>query len=90
MENLTNEDTISPAQENGDENKIAELSKKGYALIKENKMHEAKEAFKNILALDTNNNYALVGLGDAERKENRFNEAAAYYSRCLIRSCRLL
>lgn len=62
---------------------ISELSKKGYLLLKENKVQEAIDAFKKILAIQENNNYALVGLGDCQRKQNNFNEAIDYYSKCL-------
>lgn len=63
--------------------KISELSKKGYQLIKENDIEGAQNAFKSILELEENNNYALVGLGDIERKQNRFNDAINYYKKCL-------
>ena len=64
-------------------NKISDLSKKGYQLIKENDIQGAKKAFNEILEIEENNNYALVGLGDTERKQNRFNDAIMYYKRCL-------
>ena len=47
---------------------IAELSKKGYQYLKENRIEEAEECFARILERDRENNYALVGLGDAARK----------------------
>ena len=62
---------------------IAELSKRGYHLLKDNRIDEANEAFQTILSLEENNNYALVGLGDAERKQNHFREAIKYYTQCL-------
>ncbi|MCL2879729.1 MAG: tetratricopeptide repeat protein [Treponema sp.] len=62
---------------------IAELSKRGYQLLKENKITEAKDCFTKILLLDSNNNYALVGMGDAARKFGNSSEAIAYYDRCL-------
>lgn len=64
-------------------NDIAELSKRGYQLLKENRIAEAKDAFSSILVLEPDNNYALVGLGDSERKQNRFREAITYYQQCL-------
>ena len=64
-------------------NEISELSKKGYMFLKENKIHEAEQAFNEILALEENNNYALVGLGDSARKQNHFHEAIDFYSKCL-------
>ena len=63
--------------------KITELSKKGYQLLKENDTEGARSAFMSILDIEENNNYALVGLGDIARKQNDFNEAIAYYNRCL-------
>jgi tetratricopeptide (TPR) repeat protein len=62
---------------------VAELSKKGYLLLKENKISEAIDCFTAILSIDENNNYALVGMGDATRKRGSCREAAAYYLRCL-------
>lgn len=62
---------------------ISDLSKEGYQLLKENRINEAKDAFTKILALEDNNNYALVGLGDSERKQNHFKEAIEYYEKCL-------
>ena len=63
--------------------KIAELSKKGYQLLKESEFDQAREAFFQILDIEDNNNYALVGLGDTARKENKFNDAITYYNKCL-------
>ncbi len=79
------ESFTTPETGAGDEviNKISELSKKGYQLIKEDDIQGAKEAFNAILKIEENNNYALVGLGDTERKQNHFTEAVAYYKRCL-------
>ncbi|MDR3277001.1 MAG: tetratricopeptide repeat protein [Treponema sp.] len=62
---------------------ISDLSKKGYQLLKENKMAEAADCFSQILVEDEGNNYALVGLGDAARKQGNFKEAVDYYKRCL-------
>ena len=47
---------------------ISELSKRGYQYLKENRIEEAEECFSRILEKDRENNYALVGLGDAARK----------------------
>ncbi|MDR2053672.1 MAG: tetratricopeptide repeat protein [Treponema sp.] len=62
---------------------ISELSKRGYLFLKEKKINDAIYCFKRILMADENNNYALVGIGDATRKQNNFKEAAEYYRRCL-------
>jgi len=93
MENLEQEinqmDTfVEPSFEGANLNdeslkQISELSKKGYQLIKENDFDGAKNAFQEILNIEDNNNYALVGLGDTARKQNNFNEAIKYYSKCL-------
>lgn len=76
------EDIMVPENVEGID-KISELSKKGYQLIKENDIEGAKNAFNSILELEENNNYALVGLGDVERKLNKFNDAISYYKKCL-------
>jgi tetratricopeptide (TPR) repeat protein len=62
---------------------ISDFSKKGYQFLKENKIAEAVECFQKILAVDDNNNYALVGMGDATRKRGAFRDAVDYYLRCL-------
>ena len=62
---------------------ISELSKKGYQLLKENDIENAEAAFREILTIEDNNNYALVGLGDSARKQNNFKAAIDHYSKCL-------
>jgi len=62
---------------------ISEYSKQGYQYLKDNRIDDAKDAFSKILTIEDNNNYALVGLGDCERKRNNFNDAISYYSKCL-------
>lgn len=64
-------------------NEISTLSKRGYQLLKEGRESEAETEFKKILALEENNNYALVGLGDCARKKNNFHDAIEYYAKCL-------
>ena len=63
--------------------KIADISKTGYLLLKENRIDDAIDCFSKILMLDSNNNYALVGMGDASRKLGSIKEAVKYYQRCL-------
>ncbi len=65
------------------QNEISELSKKGYRLLKENKIREAEECFLEILEEIPDNNYALVGMGDAERKRHQYKSAIKYYMNCL-------
>ncbi|MCL1959738.1 MAG: tetratricopeptide repeat protein [Spirochaetes bacterium] len=67
-----------------EEKKITEISKTGYLFLKENRISEAIDCFSKILMLDANNNYALVGMGDASRKLGSIREAGKYYQRCLI------
>ncbi|MBR0032770.1 MAG: tetratricopeptide repeat protein [Treponema sp.] len=62
---------------------VSKYSKLGYQLLKENRVDEAKEAFSKILLVDENNNYALVGLGDCERKSNNIQKAVDFYNKCL-------
>ena len=78
-ENLLNK--LEETPENNDQ--ISELSKKGYLFLKEDNIQEAVKSFSEILKQEENNNYALVGLGDSERKQNHFPEAIKYYSECL-------
>jgi tetratricopeptide (TPR) repeat protein len=62
---------------------ISEWSKRGYQFLRENRAAEAVDYFNKILVVDSYNNYALVGLGDAARKQGAYREAVNYYSRCL-------
>ncbi|MDR1786443.1 MAG: tetratricopeptide repeat protein [Spirochaetaceae bacterium] len=62
---------------------IAEISKQGYLLLKQNKNQEARGLFLRILEVEPENNYALVGLGDSERKQGRYTEAVEFYRQCL-------
>lgn len=62
---------------------LANLSQQGYQLLKEGLHDQARERFNTILSIDPDNSYALVGMGDLERKLRRFREAITHYSRCL-------
>ncbi|MCL2600365.1 MAG: tetratricopeptide repeat protein, partial [Treponema sp.] len=62
---------------------LSTVSKNGYRLLRENKIREAVDCFSSILRIDENNNYALVGMGDAARKRGACLEAAGHYRRCL-------
>ncbi|MCL2266186.1 MAG: tetratricopeptide repeat protein [Treponema sp.] len=72
-----------PISAGNDAQKISDISKTGYQLLKENRVNEAIDCFSKILLLDENNNYALVGMGDAIRKTGSVREAVKYYQRCL-------
>lgn len=89
---LNQDELIFPGQDellNGDQEKdetaaiISDYSVKGYQLLKSNDIQGAINSFKNILEIDSNNNYALVGLGDCERKQNNFLAAINHYNSCL-------
>ena len=71
-------------EELDEKNDISELSKKGYLLLKENKTEEAIECFTDILRVSDSNNYALVGMGDANRKQGQYRNAILFYQRCLV------
>ncbi len=62
---------------------VTELSQKGYQLLKEGFLDQAETHFRRILETEPSNNYALVGLGDTERKRHNPRNAAEYYKRCL-------
>jgi tetratricopeptide (TPR) repeat protein len=71
-------------QQNSELLEIADLSKKGYQYLKENRVTEAEKNFRTILEHDQENNYALVGLGDAARKRGAYRDAVDHYKKCLI------
>ncbi|MDT8298235.1 MAG: tetratricopeptide repeat protein [Spirochaetaceae bacterium] len=73
-----------PNEQNHDPGvEISELSKQGYQLLKEGLIERAIANFKVILEIQPDNNYALVGMGDAYRKDRRPDEAAGFYKDCL-------
>jgi len=72
-----------PRKESQEVNDISDLSKRGYQFLKENRTNDAILCFSRILETDENNNYALVGMGDATRKQGNFRNAVLYYQRCL-------
>ncbi|MDR2343099.1 MAG: tetratricopeptide repeat protein [Spirochaetaceae bacterium] len=77
FENAQNDQVLTYGQA------VTELSKEGYQLLKENRVNEALDCFKKILEMDTDNNYALVGMGDSCRKRGAHRDAVMYYERCL-------
>lgn len=72
-----------PQEVIGGEDELAELSKKAYEYLRMNVLDQAQAAFEQILAKDPTNNYALVGMGDVERKKKDYQRALEYYQRCL-------
>ncbi len=77
-------DAGTAPQQNPELAEIAELSKKGYQFLKENRTADAERNFRMILEKDGENNYALVGLGDAARKRGAHRDAVDHYKKCLI------
>lgn len=75
------QNSIKPGNEQADQ--IADLSKRGYQLLKEGLLTEAEEYFNKILEMNPDNNYALVGLGDSARKRSRYRDAIIHYNKCL-------
>lgn len=63
--------------------RLAHLSQEGYQFLKENRLDEARARFEEILQEDPENNYALVGIGDLERRLKNLDAAIASYSKCL-------
>ena len=63
--------------------RLSDLSKQGYLLMKEGNLLEAEKCFTEIIEKDKLNNYALVGLGDIERRKRHFKKAIKYYQNCL-------
>lgn len=62
---------------------LTELSKKGYNYLKEGVLGEAENAFRELLAIDPGNSYALAGLGDVARRRGKHRLAIEFYQKCL-------
>jgi len=62
---------------------VVSLGKIAHKLKREGRLQEAEETYIQMLRIDSDNVYALVGLGDLKRGARRFEEAADYYRRCL-------
>jgi 3-oxoacyl-[acyl-carrier-protein] synthase-1/3-oxoacyl-[acyl-carrier-protein] synthase II len=54
-----------------------------YRLFKQRRYDEAEAIFRDVLAQEAANAYALVGLGDCCRKTKDFRQALALYEECL-------
>ena len=61
----------------------AELSKAGYQLLKNGDFAAARAKFESILEFDAANSYALVGIGESERRQGNFEAAIDAYEECL-------
>lgn len=63
--------------------KAVELSKRGNDLLRKKRYPEAEKTFLEVLELDDENPYVLVGLGDLYRETNRFEDAISSYEKVL-------
>lgn len=63
--------------------RVNSLSQKAYQALKKDDLSRADRIFNEILKIDPNNSYALVGLGDCERKRQNYKKAMDYYKTCL-------
>ncbi|MCF7942885.1 MAG: tetratricopeptide repeat protein [Spirochaetia bacterium] len=80
-EELMNSDD---SEQGSDEiSEVTQLSKRAYHMLKENLVEEAEKLFQQILQAYPKNNYALVGLGDINRKKRRYSQAVKQYKECL-------
>ena len=66
-----------------DRQRIPELSKQGYRLLREKKFREAEGKFQKILGLEKKNIYALVGMGDIYKGQKLFENAEQAYREAL-------
>lgn len=62
---------------------IVQLSKSGYKYLSEKNLDQAEKNFRQILSLEPDNSYALVGLGETVRERGDFPGAAEAYLTCL-------
>ncbi len=77
------DESLTRGAPQGEGRDIAELSRHGYQLLRENLIERSKAVFTQILEAEPNNHYALVGMGDCLRKEGEFEKAITYYQDCL-------
>lgn len=66
-----------------EEEHLSMLSKRGYKLLHEGLYDDAIVCFHSILEIDPKNAYALVGIGDAERKSKNIASAMKHYEMVL-------
>ena len=62
---------------------VATLSQEGYKHFRSGRYREAIELFEQVLTIESDNSYALVGLGDIARKQGKQSDAVEIYRRCL-------
>ena len=60
-----------------------EMAEKGYQLLEEGKLKDAKIVFQGLLALDPYDAYFLTALGAIAQRTEDYDEAEAFYTRAL-------
>lgn len=66
-----------------DHKKAIELSRQGSEFLKKRNWKEAENAFQEALAIDSENTYVLVGLGDLHRETGKYHKAIGFYEKTL-------
>ncbi len=77
------EESRTPNDTHATNNNVAELSKRGYKALRSDQLEEAERCFREVLTLEADNTYALVGLGDLARKRGDHRKAIGFYKQCL-------
>jgi tetratricopeptide (TPR) repeat protein len=71
------------SNESSDRQIVIELTKEGFALVKQDRLDEAEGRFKAALSRDAANEYALSGLGSIAKKHGDLRKAADLYACCV-------
>ncbi|MCJ7603093.1 MAG: divalent cation tolerance protein CutA [Desulfobulbaceae bacterium] len=66
-----------------DHKRAIELSRQGSEFLKKRSWKEAENAFLEALAIDSENSYVLVGLGDLHRETGKYYKAIGFYEKTL-------
>jgi pentatricopeptide repeat protein len=74
---------MTPENKDRTDQDIASISQRGYQLLREEQFEEANKHFLQVLEVEPDNSYALVGLGDSARKTHDYDTAIEYYRTCL-------
>lgn len=66
-----------------DMSRIKNIAKEAYKLIDLKKYDDAKKKFVELLGMDPENTYGLVGMGDLLYRTKNYEESIKYYKSCL-------
>jgi len=66
-----------------DHKRAIELSRQGSEFLKKRNWKEAENSFLEALAIDNENSYVLVGLGDLHRETGKYHKAIGFYEKTL-------